>query len=101
MKMIQLSEPTVFADLNKAEEKEANFERSEIAVKPLKYKHFRSVMQFPEADQMHHLMMVLTGLSEDDLGELCPGDAAIVSGMVFDSMKEYMQLGKKIVQGMN
>ena len=98
MTAIQLSVATIFADLNKNEAQLPTFERVELNIHPLKYKHFRSVMQYPEADQMHHLMLALTGLSEDDLGELCPADAARVSAMVFDSMKDYMQLGQKIMR---
>lgn len=101
MAIISLSEPTVFSDLNKNEGKEVGYARSELFANSLKYKHFRSVMQYPEADQMHHLMMALTGLSENDIGELSPIDAATISGLVFDSMKAYMQLGQKIAKGMS
>jgi len=97
MALINLKVATVFPDLNKKEGKDASYARNEIELNTLKYKHFRSVMQHPEADQMHHLMMAITSLSEDDIGELSPADAATVSGIVFDSMKEYMQLGQKIV----
>lgn len=97
---ITLQEATVFPDLNASEGKEAGFERTVLSLTPLKYKHFRAVSQKPEEDQMHYLMMQMTGLSDDDLGELLPGDAAKLSGLVFDSMKEYMQLGQKIVKNM-
>lgn len=99
MTTFTLSEPTVFADLNKAEGKEANHERSEISINTLKYKHFRSVVQYPEADQMHHLMRIMTNLSEDDIGELTPNDAAGISHLIFDAMKEYMKLGQHIMKG--
>ena len=99
--MIHLSEPTVFVDLNKAEQKEQNYARDTLELATLKYKHFRSIAKYPEADQMHHLMMAMTGLTEDDIGELTPNDAAEVSAVVFQSMKKYMDLGKKVVQDMN
>lgn len=95
---IQLEEPTIFLDLNKKENQPDDFARTELTLAPLKYKHFRSVVQYPEADQMHHLMLAMTGLSEDDLGELSPASAAEVSGLVFDSMKEYLKLGQKIIK---
>jgi hypothetical protein len=95
---IQLDEPTVFLDLNKKEGVAADFERSELKLNSLKYKHFRAVLQYPEADQMHHLMLAMTGLSENDLGELSPATAAEISGLVFESMKEYLKLGQKIIK---
>ena len=82
MTTIQLSEPTLFADLNKAQQKEPGFLRDTLELATLKYKHFRSIAQYPEADQMHHLMMAMTGLSEDDIGELTPNDAAEISKAV-------------------
>lgn len=100
MKNIKLHEPTIFPDLNLAEGKEHDFERDSLGLTSLKYKHFRAVVQKPEEDQMHYLMMVMTGLTDNDLGELTPADAATLSGLVFDAMKEYMQLGQKIVKNM-
>jgi len=98
MKSFNLSEETVFADLNKKEGKEADFSRNEISLNSLKYKHFRSVLNYPEEDQMHQLMMALTGLTDNDLGELTPNDAAEISHIIFDSMKKYMELGQKILK---
>ena len=100
MTTIQLSDPTAFPDLNSAEGKEPSYERTELELKKLKYKHFRSIMKYPDEDQMHHLMMAMTGLSEDDIGELSPSDAAEISAAIFDSMKKYMELGKRIVKGL-
>jgi hypothetical protein len=100
MTIIHLSETTIFPDLNQIEKKEPEYARSELQLTSLKYKHFRSIMKYPEQDQMHHLMMAMTSLSEDDIGELSPNDAAKVSTAVFDSMQSYMELGKKIVRGL-
>lgn len=97
---LKLQEATAFPDLNAAEGKDVGFERDSLSLTSLKYKHFRAVAQKPDEDQMHYLMMQMTGLSDDDLGELLPGDAAKLSELVFDSMKEYMQLGQKIVKNM-
>lgn len=98
-KIIKLNEPTIFPDLNKTGQKEPNFAHDELPLNGLKYKHFREVMKKPADDQMHHLMKALTGLSENDLGELSPIDAAEISSIIFNSMKSYMDLGKKIAKG--
>jgi hypothetical protein len=98
-KTYNLSEPSIFPDLNKKENQPADHTRAAIELISLKYKHFRSVLQYPEMDQMHHLMIAITGLSEDDLGELCPDDAAEISRIIFQSMKKYMELGQTIMKG--
>jgi hypothetical protein len=100
MSIFNLSEGTVFPDLNKKEGKDAEHERDLLQLTTLKYKHFRKALTYPEQDQMHHLMIAMTNLSEDDLGELSPKDAAGISAMIFQAMKEYMKLGKQIVEGM-
>lgn len=96
-----LSQPTSFPDLNKQENKDAEFNREEIQLSPLKYKHFRAALKYPEEDQMHHLMMAMTGLSEDDIGEFSPNDAAGISKIIFESMRKYMELGQQILKGMD
>lgn len=98
MTVFNLSEPTVFVDLNQKEGKEPSFSRDTITLNTLKYKHFRSVLSHPEEDQMHQLMLSITGLSDNDLGELTPNDAAEVSHLVFNSMKKYLELGQKIIK---
>lgn len=100
MGTFSLSEPTVFPELNKKEGKEEIFVRSEIPLNTLKYKHFRSILKYPDEDQMHHLMLLMTGLSEEDMGELIPSDAAELSHIIFESMKKYMELGQKIIKGL-
>jgi hypothetical protein len=100
MTTFQLSEPTAFSDLNKNEGRELDYERDAIELKTLKYKHFRSVLKYPEEDQMHQLMLAMTGLTEDDIGELTPSDAAEISHLIFQSMKKYMELGQQILRGM-
>lgn len=97
--IFNLSEPTVFPDLNKNENQAPDFSRNELTINALKYKHFRAVIKYPEADQMHQLMLVMTGLSEDDMGELTPTDAAGISQIIFQSMKKYMELGQQIIKG--
>lgn len=99
MPIFTLNEPTVFPHLNKKEAKEPDHVREILQLDILKYKHFRSALKYPEQDQMHHLMLAMTNLTEDDLGELSPHDAAGISALVFQSMKKYMELGQQIVKG--
>ena len=68
MTTFQLSEPTIFPDLNKKENKPADFARSELTLSSLKYKHFREVIKKPEEEQMHFLVLQLSNLSDDDAG---------------------------------
>jgi hypothetical protein len=91
MMRITLSEPTVFPDLNSKESKGFDFSRDMLDIEKLKYKHIRSALKFPEIDQMHHLMMMLTGLNENDIGELAPEDAARISFMLHESLMKYNQ----------
>ncbi len=51
--------------------------------------------------ELPQIMLMMTGLSENDLGELNADDAAEVSKLIFSAMKKYMDLGKQIVQSMN
>lgn len=100
MTIFTLSEPTIFPDFNMKQGKDANFSISEIKLNSLKYKHFREVIKFPEEDQMHQLMLAMTGFTENDVGELNPNDAAGISQIIFEAMKSYFELGQKIIKGM-
>lgn len=99
--MLTLTEPTIFPDLNKKENRETNFVRNELPLSNLKYKHFRTVMNKPEEEQMHYLMLELTGLTDNDAGELTPNDAAELYHIIFNSMRKYMELGQKILRGLD
>ena|SRR5690242_8304094 len=88
---INLSEPTVFPDLNSKESKHSDFPRETLSIEKLKYKHIRAALKYQEADQMHHLMMMLTGLNDNDIGELAPEDAAKISLMLHESLMKYTQ----------
>lgn len=95
---INLSEPTVFPNLNQSEGKEPNTVRTTLQLNTLKYKHFRAVLSYPEEEQMHRLMLSMTGLTEDDIGELTPNDAAEISQIIFQSVKKYMELAQQILK---
>ena len=98
--MFQITEPTIFPELNQKEGLDPNHERSSLPLNKLKYKDFREIVKYPEEDQMHHLMLEMTGLSESDLGELSPDDAAEISTIIYEAMKKYIQLGQKILSGL-
>lgn len=100
MRTFTLSEPTAFPEFNKKNDFDTNHEVESIELKTLKYKHFRNVMQYPEHDQMHYLIMEVTDLCEEDVGELTPDDTAEISAYIYDAMKKYLQLGKKIIGGL-
>lgn len=91
IQLINLSEPTILPDLNKQEGKTADICREAITVEKLKYKHIRAALKYPEIDQMHHLMMMVTGLNESDIGELLPEDAAKLTLMLHESLKKFNQ----------
>lgn len=91
MQVINLSEPTIFQELNKQEEKNLDYGRETIKVEKLKYKHIRAALKYPEIDQMHHLMMMVTGLNESDLGELLPEDAAKLTSILYSSLMKFNQ----------
>lgn len=98
MTSFKLEEATVFPQLNKKEGKDADYARDELSLISLKYKHFRDVLKYPERDQLHHLMMTATGLSEVDLGELTPNDAAEISAYVLNSIKKFMDLSRNVMK---
>lgn len=92
MLTIKLSEPTVFTDLNQNEGLASDFARDSITIEKLKYKHIRAALQHPESDQMHHLMLITTGLSEQDVGELTPEDAAHIGLFLHQELSKFNNL---------
>lgn len=100
MNAFTLSEPTLFPDFNQKNGNPSDFTVTELPLQALKYKHFREIAKFPEEDQMHRLMLSMTGLTENDIGELTPNDAAGISQIIFESMKKYFELGQKIIKGL-
>lgn len=91
MQVIHLSEPTIFPELNKQESQQVDFRRETLTVEKLKYKHIRAALKYPEIDQMHQLMIMLTGLNENDIGELAPQDAAKLTLVLQTSLMEFNQ----------
>ncbi|ALB24209.1 hypothetical protein Psal006b_00137 [Piscirickettsia salmonis] len=98
MKSITLTEETVFPSLNIKEGKAEDFQRKELQLSALKYKHFRSSLGYPEEEQMHHMMMMVSKLTEDELGELSTDDTAEISEYIFNAIEKYVRLGQRVTQ---
>jgi hypothetical protein len=94
--ILNLSQETVFPDLNKSENREPTYARNAINISVLKYKNFREMQKLKEEDQMHYAIKALTGLTDRDVGELYADDAAELTGIVYGFMRKYVELGKKI-----
>ena len=95
--IVQLSGPTVFPDLNKAEGKPLDFARESIGVSRLKYKHFKQMNHLDDMQQMQFAICALTGLSEHDLDELYAEDAAEITKVIYGFMQKYLALAKQMM----
>lgn len=96
--IINLTVPTIFADLNKAESKDESHARDTLKVDRLKFKHFKKMQSMSEAEQMQYAICALTGLSETDLDELDAEDAAEITGVIYGYMQKYLDLAKKMMR---
>ncbi len=94
--VLELTVPTVFQNLNQAEGKEANFERTSLTIKRLKLKHILKMQTLPEDTQMFEAISLLTGLDSEDISELDAVDAAQLTSLVYESMTEFFKLADKI-----
>ncbi len=95
--IVNLTEPTVFPDLNQAEGKDPNYAREIIAVSRLKFKHFKQMQKLNESEQMQHAISALTGLSENDVDELFAEDAAEITKVIYGFMRKYLDLAKTMM----
>lgn len=98
---IKLTEPTIFPDLNRKEAKNESHARDFVTLEKLKYKHIRAALKYPEPDQMHQLMIILTGLSEIDAGELLPEDAAKIGIFLHQELNKFNQLSQNMLNNGN
>lgn len=94
---LKLAYPTVFPDFNAKNHLEPSHASVEISVQRMKHKHFRQMQAMSESKQIHYVMRELTGLSDRDLDELDAEDSAHLSEVIFDFMKHYAVLAKKMV----
>lgn len=93
---VTLSQPTVFIDLNKKENKEANFARAIIEIERMRYGHIKEMQAIPPEKQTNWVIQKLTGLSENDMDQLFTEDAAEITKTVFGFMEPYLTLAKKM-----
>ena len=93
---IQLSNPTVFPDLNKKENLEPNFARSSVNVERMRYGHIKAMQTISPEQQTQWAMKALTGLSENDIDQLFAEDAAEITQTIFGFIEKYFTLAKKI-----
>lgn len=94
---IQLTAPTVFADLNAKQELDADHARSEVQVSRLKFKTFRAMSALPEERQMMFAISELTGLSENDIDELYTEDAAAITQQIIGFMQSFIDITKRMM----
>jgi hypothetical protein len=94
---IKLTEQTIFPELNRKEGKNEDYARDFISIESLRYKHIRAALKYPDQEQLHQLMMMLTGLSEVDVGELLPQDAAKVGSFLQQEISKFNQLSQDIL----
>ncbi|HEX2548859.1 MAG TPA: hypothetical protein VHM20_03455 [Gammaproteobacteria bacterium] len=95
--IVNLTAPTVFADLNQTEGKALDYAREMLVVARLKFKHFKQMQKLGEAEQMQHAISALTGLSEKDVDELYAEDAAEITKVIYGFMGKYLELAKKMM----
>jgi hypothetical protein len=88
--------PTIFIDLNKKNGLAADHHSTTITVNRLKHKHLRVMQKLAEVDQMNYILSELTGLSEVDLDELDAEDSAALTEVIFDFMKKYAEIARKM-----
>ena len=95
--IIKLSAPTVFPDLNQKEGQAADHPREELAVKRLKFKHFKKLNEVKQEEQMLYAICELTGLSNDDIDELYAEDAGAITKIIIGFMKGFMDVAKTVM----
>ncbi len=93
---LKLQYPGIFKDLNAKKGMPDNHETSELEVERMKHKHFRKLQTIPEEEHIHYIMRELTGLSDSDLDELDAEDSAALSELIFNFMKRYSEIARKL-----
>lgn len=93
-KVLKLVNGTVFPELNRSKGLDATYVTKELPLNELKYKNLRAMQTMKPEQHMNYIMMILTGLSEQDLDELSSDDAAELIGMVHKLIEKHVELGK-------
>jgi len=95
--VVELAFPTIFADFNEANGHDDNHFCKEVRVQRLKFKHFKQLQSVNEKEQMFEALSLLTGLSQDDIGELDAEDAAEITSVVYGFMEKFMKVARKMM----
>lgn len=100
---IQLSAPTILADLNKKEGLADNHEREIIHVARMRYGHIKEMQTISPEKQITWAIQTLTGLSDNDMDQLFAEDAAELTKTIFGFVEKYFTLAKEMyaTQGAN
>ena len=96
-KMLKLVNETIFPDLNRSQGLDAKYVTQELPLNELKYKNLRAMQPMKPEQHMNYIMMVLTGLTEQDLDELSSDDAAELIGIVHNILEKHVELGKSFL----
>lgn len=93
----KLQHACIFSDLNKLKQLASDHLTTELEVGILKYGHIRQMQQINPEEHLSFAMKSLTGLSEKDLDELSSNDAAALIKIVYDNLKNHMELTKNFL----
>lgn len=93
---IQLSGPTVLADLNKKESLAENHERDFINIDRMRYGHIKEMQTISPEKQIAWAMKTLTGLSDNDIDQLYAEDAAEITKTIFGFVEKYFMLAQQM-----
>lgn len=96
-KVLRLVNGTVFPNLNRSKGLGAEHVTTELPLNELKYKNLREMQTIKPDQHMGYIMMVLTGLTEQDLDELSSDDAAELIGIVHKLVEKHVELGKNFL----
>ncbi len=96
-KMLKLVKGTMFPDLNRSKGLDATYVTTELPLNELKYKNLREMQTMRPEQHMNYIMMILTGLTEQDLDELSSDDAAELIGIVHKIIEKHVELGKSFL----
>ena len=96
-KVLKLVNETIFPGLNLSKGLNAAHATKEIPLNELKYKNLREMQTMKPEQHMNYIMMVLTGLTEQDLDELSSDDAAELIDIVHKVIKKHLELGKNFL----
>lgn len=94
---LKLNDGCIFPDLNKSKGHDSNYVTTELEIGVLKYGHIRQMQQIKLEDHMTFAMKALVGLSEKDLDELSSNDAAELIKIVYENLKNHMELTKNFL----